>query len=210
MKCDNPLCKNGCLSTAPSHCDGECNKCPKICPDCGGSGVIEMWKPIIGYEGRYSISDMGRIRSEERKKKNNRTHRERILSERISSTGYQIVTLYRDNHEKVYRVHRLVAEAFIQFIDSNHKYVNHKDGNKLNNKAENLEWCTAKENINHAITTGLKPSKTTGKIKVKYIDIFGDDIVFDSIRSASKMANISDTTMKRWIEDEERREWQYS
>lgn len=77
----------------------------------------------------------------------------------VSHNGYLNATLYRDGVNKKFRVHRLVAEHFLN-PDESRRFVNHKDGNKLNNSVENLEWCTSRENTEHAIKTGLiKPKK---------------------------------------------------
>ncbi len=99
---------------------------------------------IINYP-QYFILEDGRIWSG---KKN------RFLYLGIGTTGYYGVSLY-NRKLKTLRVHRLVAEHFI-LNPENKKEVNHKDGNKLNNHFTNLEWATAKENIAHSISTGLK------------------------------------------------------
>ena len=98
----------------------------------------ENWKDIKGYEGIYQVSDRGRI-------KNVRTGR--ILKPMLAG-AYLYVGFWRNNHKKCYKIHRLVAEAFIPNPD-NLPQVNHKDENKLNNNLDNLEWCTAKYNSNY-------------------------------------------------------------
>lgn len=118
----------------------------------------EIWKPIKGYEGIYEVSNLGRIKSLERKVYadfkfgKTRTYKERILKPGIVN-GYQQVKL-RDNSNKIVYVHRLVAETFIN-NPNNYKTINHIDGNKQNNCVDNLEWCTQKENVRHAWETGL-------------------------------------------------------
>lgn len=79
---------------------------------------------------------------------------EKILKLSMSTTGYYRVKLC-GNNRKDYKVHRLVAEAFIR-KEVGKPYINHKDGNKLNNDANNLEWCTQRANVEHAIMTGLR------------------------------------------------------
>lgn len=108
----------------------------------------EIWKDIEGYE-RYTVSNLGNV-------KNNKTGK--ILSTRVASNGYLRVNLRKGNvkYEKptVMHVHRLVAKAFIDNPD-NKTTVNHIDGNKTNNRVDNLEWATSKENTAHAIQHGL-------------------------------------------------------
>ena len=98
----------------------------------------------------------------------------KIKSQYIGSTGYYMISVSKNNKSKPYRVHRLLAETFIPKKDGC-LFVNHIDGNKLNNSLENLEWCTQSENIKHAITTGLKISskgEKNGASKLKESDIF--------------------------------------
>lgn len=104
----------------------------------------EMWRDIEGYGGNYQVSNYGRIKS-----------KKKILKTFLSTNGYYRVRLYSNKKGREYKVHRLVAKAFIENID-NKPIVNHKDGNKLNNNANNLEWCTQAENIKHALKSGLK------------------------------------------------------
>lgn len=77
-----------------------------------------------------------------------------------SGTNYQIINLQTvNNKKKTFRVHRLVLMAFVPFEGMEHFQVNHKDGNKANNKLNNLEWCTASENQNHAFKMGLNKGR---------------------------------------------------
>ena len=113
---------------------------------------MESWKDIEGYEGMYQISNEGRVKSLERQKEDGRFCRERLLKQTISDRGYCRVGLQKGKKLKVVYVHRLVAEAFIPNPD-NLPQVNHKDESKLNNSAQNLEWCTAKDNNNYGTKT---------------------------------------------------------
>lgn len=112
---------------------------------------MEKWKFIEGYEDRYLISDKGRIKS---LVNNNGKRRELIRIPRKGKNGYLYLNLWKDGKCKSKKIHRLVAEHFIK-NPNNKPQVNHIDGNKLNNKVSNLEWCTAQENTMHAINTGL-------------------------------------------------------
>ena len=100
----------------------------------------EIWKDITGYEGLYQVSNAGRIKSF-RKSSRFRKPDEYILTPSVSNNGYCQVTLYDGAERHKFLVHRLVA---ISFIDNpnNYSFINHKDENKLNNSADNLEWCT--------------------------------------------------------------------
>lgn len=101
----------------------------------------EIWKDITGYEGLYQVSNLGRVKSLKNDK-------EKILKPAISSKGYLFVNLYKQQKTTHYKVHRIVAKAFIP-NPNNLPQVNHKDEDKTNNCVINLEWCTAKYNINY-------------------------------------------------------------
>lgn len=103
----------------------------------------EYWKPVLGYEGLYEVSNWGRVKS----MNYNHTGKERIMKLVPNKAGYLYVVLYKNGKVKTFRVHRLVAEAFLPNPD-NLPEVNHKDENKLNNNVNNLEWCSAKYNSN--------------------------------------------------------------
>lgn len=107
--------------------------------------MTEIWKNITSYEGLYQVSNFGRVRS---------VRLNKILSPKHNWDGYLRIQLWRDNKNKYVFIHRLVAEAFIPNAD-NKPFVNHIDGNKSNDRVDNLEWCTQKENIKHAFATGL-------------------------------------------------------
>ena len=111
----------------------------------------EIWKDIKGYEGIYQVSNIGKIISLPR---NGTILKKKKLKNILNNRGYLCVNLSKNNIQKKNAIHRLVAETFIPNPD-NLSQVNHKDGNKQNNCVENLEWCTCKENIQHARKTGL-------------------------------------------------------
>ena len=122
----------------------------------------EIWKDVVGYEGLYLVSNLGRIKSKERIVKNSRGKRlvkEKILSTFISNSGYYAIVLHKTRPIfKLNYIHRLVANAFIP-NENNLEQVNHIDGNKLNNCVFNLEWCSRSENMKHAIKVGLFSQK---------------------------------------------------
>lgn len=130
----------------------------------------ETWKSITGYEGIYEVSDTGKVKSIYYK----RTKKEIILTPCIIQ-GYSLYKLVSlDGKRKWHRANRLVA---IQFIPNpeNKLTVNHKDGNKLNNTIDNLEWATPLENTTHAIKTGLRD--TRGQ-KHPMTNIIDDEVIF--------------------------------
>lgn len=117
----------------------------------------EIWKDVNGYEGLYQVSNLGRVKSLEHLDSIGRKKKEKNMSTQEVS-GYLRVWLSKGDNRKGYLVHRLVAKAFIPNI-CNKREVNHKDGNKQNNNANNLEWVTSSENQLHAYKSGLdKPS----------------------------------------------------
>jgi hypothetical protein len=104
----------------------------------------EIWKSVIGYEGYYEVSSEGRVRSLKTGK---------FLKTRFSWNGYERVCLNKNNKSIAFLVHRLIAIAFIPNQESK-RCVNHIDNNPINNNVVNLEWCTQKENIQHALKQG--------------------------------------------------------
>ena len=110
--------------------------------------LAEEWKYINGYEGKYEVSNTGRVRSCSGRNAG------LIHSGAICSKGYKRVCLYKDGKQRIFRVHRLVAKAFIENSD-NLPQVNHKDCDKLNNHIDNLEWCDNQYNHNHKMKNGL-------------------------------------------------------
>lgn len=101
----------------------------------------EEWRPVVGFEGRYEVSNQGRVRSLLRR-------RRPILRLFTKPEGYVHVCLLDHGRQCTRYVHRLVAEAFCPQVDGDQ--VNHLDGDKGNNRADNLEWCTPAENSRHA------------------------------------------------------------
>ena len=108
----------------------------------------EEWREIEGYDGEYKISNKGQVAS---LKRNNYY----ILSPGRDSQGYYTVALSKNGNTKSYLLHVLLAKTFIPNPE-NKPVVNHKDGNKINNNLDNLEWVTYKENNVHAYAIGLK------------------------------------------------------
>ena len=140
-----------------------------------------MFKPIIGYEGIYEVSNYGNIK--------------KIKSNIISrgwmhcKYGHRKVRLYKDNIRKDFYLHRLVAIAFIDKIDGK-PYINHIDNNPDNNYYKNLEWCTQKENMQHAAKQGrIKSNREKLVLNTK------TGIFYNSINEAAESINIKPNTL---------------
>ena len=110
----------------------------------------EIWKDVVGYEGYYQVSNLGRVRSLDRIASNGRKIKGKILSTKVNTPPYYPrVSLSVNGKMKLVQVHRLVAQAFVYNPDPEHKtQVGHKDESRTNNRADNLEWVTPKENSN--------------------------------------------------------------
>lgn len=131
----------------------------------------EVWKDIDGYGGQYQVSNLGRVKSLWRyhsvgvtSRRTKKIFEEKILIPTDNGNGYKIVGLQKDYKRKNFYVHRLVAEAFLENTN-NYTYVNHKDYDRANNNFNNLEWCTAKENINYSRRNMCVP-KTNSRVGI--------------------------------------------
>lgn len=122
----------------------------------------EVWKEIEGYEGLYQVSTEGQVRS----LNYNHTGKTKILQQDTSKRGYKRVRLCKNGKSKPYSVHRLVALAFIP-NPNNLPQVNHKDENKTNNVAWNLEWCTPAYNMNYGTRNKRSSEAKKGHIVTK-------------------------------------------
>lgn len=138
---------------------------------------MEEWKTINNYEGYYEISNYGNVRSLDRNYIDSigrNVFKKGREQKKYIRRNYFAVWLNKDNKSTPFSVHRLVAIHFLKnhFL---HPFINHKDGNKLNNKYFNLEWCTAKENTNHAIKNNLitfKSGENSRGAKLKEENVF--------------------------------------
>ena len=113
----------------------------------------EVWKDI---STDYQVSSLGNVRSLTLWNGHKYVRRDnpKILKQALSTTGYLKVKIRINGEKKDYKVHRLVAKAFIESVEGK-EFVNHIDGDKTNNSVSNLEWCNRSENMKHAYRTGL-------------------------------------------------------
>lgn len=143
------------------------------------------WKPINGYEGMYEVSDSGEVRSCDRYIKTDIRHvtsrliKGRILTQNTKSNGYRTVDLCKNGKVKTTTVHRIVANAFLP-NPNGLRFVNHKDSNRCNNSADNLEWVTSSENRLHGIEHG------NVKFHVKAVKCNENGLVFESPKKAAE------------------------
>lgn len=154
---------------------------------------MEIWKPVVGLEGKYEVSDEGNVRSVDRfitGIDGVRQHRKgKMLSVHYNHKGYNRVQLGKQGSIVV---HQIVAKAFIP-NPNNKPQVNHIDGNKENNSVDNLEWVTLQENMEHAKKHGLLNTKgftdynTSRARAISQLSLDGSFIrSFDSLQEAAR------------------------
>lgn len=158
--------------------------------------MVEVYKPITGYEKLYEISNLGNVRSLDRyntdkngKKKFYPGKTLKFDVTKKNHTNYYRVTLCKNHKVSRYLVHRLVAQAFIPNLDAK-PHVNHIDNNGTNNTASNLEWCTHSENMVHAQQQGrlFKAQSKGGKV-------LGNEI---TTRIQNKITSLENSQVGEW------------
>lgn len=148
----------------------------------------EIWRDIPGYAGKYLASSFGRIKALPNRSRN----KSRILKLSLKKSGYLNVSLCKDGVVKTWRVHRLIAMAFLPNPE-NKPQINHKDGNKQNNRVDNLEWATSSENISHAYKRLGR--KSSGGVARKVVRCVETNTKYRSTREAERRTGISHTTI---------------
>ena len=157
------------------------------------------WKPIEEYEGIYEVSDSGIIYSAHRITSDGKELTGKVIKGGCYPNGYKFVCLRKNGRNKNVMVHRLVAEAFIP-NPNNLPCVNHKDGNKQNNCAENLEWCTQSYNLKHAVEIGLVENQCKIRRKVFVTDtLWGKTISFDTMQKCCEYFGFTKSWLGNYI-----------
>lgn len=178
---------------------------------------LEIWRALDGLNYSnfeiygYEISSLGRIRSVDRyittKNGRNRFHKGCERKTKLNNRGYEMVSIYTDGKEKTCLVHRLVAMVFIENIN-NLPEVNHKDNDKSNNNADNLEWMTSKDNHTHAIINGFRfqngQDSVNSKLSNKEVEAIRDMWINGkfSQQELANSFNVGQTTIGRIVRRE--------
>ena len=150
--------------------------------------MIEVWK---NYDDRYSVSNLGRVKS-------NYANKEKILKPYKDARGYLKVDIRHGHNRKGMFVHRLVALTFLE-NPNNLPEVNHKDENKENNCADNLEFCDTKYNCNYG-TRNKRKAENCMK-QVCSLDKHGIITYYDSVKDAGRLLGISSTAISKALSD---------
>lgn len=176
----------------------------------------EIWKPILGFENLYVVSNLGKVKrlsTDSKKGSGNYARSEHLISQRENNNGYRMVDLYKENQRSQFLVHRLVAAAFIPNPD-NKEEVGHKDETRTNNYADNLEWVSKKENnnmplhkervriaclnrreqISHYMSESQKGSSNSAARKV-----ICDNKIYGCILECADYYGIGYSRMKAWL-----------
>lgn len=158
--------------------------------------VEEVWKDVPGYEGLYKVSSLGEIASYDRYSSNGKLHnRGKKLSKKISNSGYYRVCLCDGNSQQEKTLHRLIASAFIPNPD-NLPQVNHKNEDKLDNRVDNLEWCSVSYNNSYGTINERRTANTRKRVQMFRKD--GSPICqFESAHEAERMTGISFSLIAR-------------
>lgn len=179
----------------------------------------EIWKDILGYEGKYQVSNLGNIKN----LKYLNSNKTKLMCLKKHNKGYKQVELSKNHKTKTYLVHRLVAQAFIP-NPNNYPLINHKDFNKQNNNVENLEWCNQSQNMKHSCSkiretcfTRKVTSHTPKKLFSKIFQYDKDNNLikdWENICEIKNTLNYHPTSIKECCEGKRKQaygyKWQYA
>lgn len=153
----------------------------------------EIWKDVVGYEGYYKVSNLGRIKS---------LMSGKIMSHYTANNGYEMLRFGKCGHDKKQLVllHRVVAEAFIPNPD-NLPQVGHKDENRSHNEASNLEWVTIEKNNNETLHKQRisKGRKGVNNANRKFLKIECENKNYNSLLQFCKIKKLNPATVWRWL-----------
>lgn len=147
----------------------------------------EVWRDVVGYEGLYQVSDQGNVKSLNYR----HTGKERVMKPSFDASGYLVVMLFKDGKKTLYKVHKLVADAFIDNPD-NKPRICHINTIRADTRAENLCWVSQKEICNNAVAKG----RPRGRIPAQ---VFCDGIIFNSIAECAEHYRVKRGTMYTWL-----------
>ena len=175
--------------------------------------MTEIWKDIEGYEGLYQVSNLGRVKSLTRyvnrfstrwNKDASYWQPEHIMVPSVGTNGYYSIRLSKNKNAKTQDIHRLVAKAFLD-NPLGLPEVNHKDENRLNNCASNLEWCTRLYNLNYGNRTKnhSESLKEGGKVKRgnngRAKKVICDGVIYDCITDCAEFYNVKPATLSGYL-----------
>lgn len=168
----------------------------------------EEWKPIKNYENEYEISNFGRVRSFDRyiRSANSKTglqfKKGQILKQKLNkANGYKMITLWKNNKQRGYNIHRLVAEHFLP-MENGKNTVNHINGDKTDNRVDNLEWVSYGDNLSHSYKHLERPinKRSLYKQAIYYMDKEGNIKLAESIEQGSRETDVSPTQIRRLLD----------
>ena len=169
------------------------------------TAAVEEWRPVVGYEGLYEVSSLGRVRSLDRYidtvsglgEPYKRFSKGRVLKLLYNNKGYLHITLYNGTTDKQKLVHRLVAQAYIP-NPYNLPEVNHKDQNPVNNRVDNLEWCDRIYNVNYA--DGRERHRRAVSRPIEQLTMDGQHIAYYlGIKTICKNTNMCRRSIQRCL-----------
>lgn len=150
---------------------------------------IEIWKPVVGFEGLYEISNLGRVMSCRKMYGSVGPMGPQICKDKKCKSGYQRIVLYKENKRYDARIHKLVCVAFIPNTE-NKRTINHKNGIKTDNRLSNLEWATDKENLQHAYDVLKRKSHWKGR-RCLPVSVVKLDVNFNLIKEYVSISEAS-------------------
>ena len=169
---------------------------------------MEVWKDIPGYEGHYQVSNFGRVKSVERISTTGQRLSEKVMKTCRDRGGYDFIGLWLDGRKKNFKIHRLVIETFNPIDGMENLDCNHIDEDKTNNRLENLEWMTRKENLNYGAHN--KKISEAHSLPILCVEL---DKEFESIEAAAKEFKHSRGNIWRVLDKPDRTacgyHWQY-